>query len=306
VIAHRFDPATPYSLDRTAGAFARFPHERVDLYDASAFTRAYDTPNGVVVLRVTQPHIEDSDSSVHVCQLCSTGDPDVDIALDVVRRQLAFDEPVEQVDSLVRTDAGLPELADALRGLRRTIDPTPFEGLVSSILAQLISIAGASVVRGRFVERFGTSLELPDGVTCWTFPAPDALEGATLDDVASLGMTGTKARAILAVADASQRGELDLEQLATEPDEAIVKHLVAMPGIGRWTAEWFLVNVMGRMCSVPAGDLGIRRSTGNWLLGGRMPSEREVRDLYEPFGPYRGYLAYYILSAERFKLSPPS
>jgi DNA-3-methyladenine glycosylase II len=76
--------------------------------------------------------------------------------------------------------------------------------------------------------------------------------------------------------------------------------------VGRWTAEWFLVNVLGRSNVVPAGDLGIRRETGRWFFGGESPSELETRRFYERFGELQGYVAYYVLSAARLQLELPA
>ncbi len=293
----------PYSLSRTVGAFSRFPAERVDRVTAAGFRRAFATDGGVVLLEASQAETPQLSAPVSIEVVSADDFVDVDHAISQLQRQLAIDEPIADVHATLDSSPDLRPLTGALAGLRRTIDPTPFEGLVSSILAQLISIAGAAVVRSRFVEAFG-QLVSHDGDEYWTYPSPESLDGVSRDRLASLGMTGNKAKAILAVAEACKRGELTLEQLDRESDEAIVTQLVAMPGVGPWTAEWFLVNVMGRMSVVPAGDLGIRRSTGNWMLGGRMPTQAEVRELYEPFGERRAYIAYFILSAERFQLQP--
>jgi 3-methyladenine DNA glycosylase/8-oxoguanine DNA glycosylase len=112
-------------------------------------------------------------------------------------------------------------------------------------------------------------------------------------------MTRAKAGAIQEVGKLCAAGELDRAQLNRATDQDVIRHLIALPGIGPWTAEWFLINVLGRMSVVPAGDLGIRRSTGAWLLDGDLPSPAQVRQIYEPFGELRAYVAYYVLSAER-------
>lgn len=305
MVTSRFVPAAPYCLERTVGTFARFPSERVDRVSPIGFRRAYSTDTDVVVLEATQEHSRSLDSPVDAQCLNSDSVFNASDSFSLIRRQLAVDEQIDEVDHLLRSNRLLQTLSDPLRGLRRTLDPTPFEGLVSSILAQLISISGAAVVRGRFVEAFGSCVTVDDE-EYWTFPAPERLDGETVDRISSLGMTGTKAKAILAVARACCAGELNLGQLSSEADESIVSHLVSFPGIGPWTAEWFLINVMGRMSTVPAGDLGIRRSTGTWMLGGRMPTPAEVREIYDPFGPLRAYVAYYVLSAERYALTPES
>ena len=297
-------PAVPYSLERTVGAFARFPDESVDHAHPEGFRRLFRDSGGAALIQASQRTDEAFDTPVSLSTQAVVDHPDIDEFNQSIRRMLALDEPIDELYARMRPIARLHFLAQQLRGLRRTLDPTPFEGLVSSILAQLISIRGAAVARSRLVRAFGRQLTF-DNAEYWTFPDAGAVQDATIDQLCSIGMTQTKARAIQTVAHLSATGELSLEQLQRATDNEVVRHLVGLPGIGPWTAEWFLVNVLGRMSIVPAGDLGIRRSSGNWLLDGSMPSPDDVRRVYEPFGDLRAYVAYYVLSAERHKLVPP-
>ncbi len=299
----RIQPRPPYSLERTIGAFARFPEELVDRVEAGTYRRLIVLQGQPVLVQVDELDPSASNPFLRLARL--SGHLPLDEAAARVTRMLAVHEPLDELYETLANHPTLSVLSVHLAGLRRTVDPDPVEGLVSSVLAQLISIRGAAVIRARVVRRFGTSVTLDDQ-EYWSFPQADALAGSSVDELCSIGMTRAKANAILAIAAAALTGELDLEQLERESDETIRTHLISLPGIGPWTADWFLVNVMGRMRVVPSGDLGIRRSTGNWLLGGRMPSPDEVRDLYDPFGEHRAYVAYYVLSAERLGIQPPS
>jgi DNA-3-methyladenine glycosylase II len=301
----RITPVAPYSLARTVGPFARFPEELVDHVHDHGYRRAFQTSRGLTLLEVSQMPNPDLDHPVEIGLLSQSHPDDSVEPILTVRRMLAADESIQPLYAQMQHHSFLAFLAESLRGLRRTIAASPFEGLVFSILAQLISIRGAAVIRGRFVRAFGSSLEF-EGQEYWAFPEPGSVQEATVDDLCRLGMTGAKARAIQTVARLADSGELDRDQLQRLPDDTVVKYLVSMPGIGPWTAEWFMINVLGRMSIVPAGDLGIRRVTGRWLLQESMPSPNEVRNVYAPFGEYAGYVAYYVLSAERFKLELPS
>jgi DNA-3-methyladenine glycosylase II len=299
---NEINPVAPYSLELTVGAFGRFPDERVDVLFQGSYRRAFQDASGAVLFQVNQPETLES-APLTLTNIETSGSPDEDAHARTMQRLLAIDEPVEAVYRVMASETRLAWLSQRLRGLRRTIDPTPFEGLVSSILAQLISIRGAAVIRSRFVREFGKSLRA-DGMDYWTFPDPELVAEASVDQLCGLGMTQVKARAILEVARLSFTGELDLNELLQQSDSDVIRHLVSIPGVGPWTADWFLINVLGRMSIVPSGDLGIRRSAGNWLQDGTMPSASEVRTIYEPFGELRGYVAYYVLSAERYNLSP--
>jgi DNA-3-methyladenine glycosylase II len=300
----RLNPTPPYSLKRTIGAFARFPEELVDKVVDGGFRRAFVDDAGMALLEARHLHDKNSEIEVRCIAFRSGSAAGRDSATFRIGDMLAVDEPILDVYERMSGNPVLRWLADELRGLRRPLDPSPFEGLVASILAQLVSIRAASVIRGRLVRRFGSSIEFED-VEYWRFPEPEEVSGSTIDELCNLGMTQTKARAILTVADLAAQGELDRDELGRASDDHVVAHLTALPGIGPWTAHWFLVNVLGRMSVVPSGDLGVRRSTGKWLLGGEMPSPAEVERVYEPFGEHRAYVAYYVLSAERYELSPP-
>ncbi len=298
------EPVPPYSLSRTVGAFSRFPNELVDRVERDTYRRAFASGDGVVLLEASQPEDTDPNGPVTVMAHSVSGSPDVAAAIQCLSHTLAISEAIEPVYRAGSSNSAVTYLTRRLRGLRRTLDPTPFEGLVSSILAQLISIRAASVIRSRFVQRFGRSIEHEHDVY-WVFPEPERVAGTSIDELCGLGMTRAKARAILGVAELAANGRLVHDRLAQLGDSEVMATLTALPGIGPWTAEWFLVNVLGRMAIVPAGDLGIRRATGRWLLDGSMPSPDEVRAVYEPYGDRRGYVAYYVLSAERYRLDPP-
>jgi DNA-3-methyladenine glycosylase II len=95
-------------------------------------------------------------------------------------------------------------------------------------------------------------------------------------------LTNAKARAVIATARASRDGELELGLLAALDDEAVIAYLTRLPGIGRWSAEWFLARTLGRP-RVVAGDLGVRKAVGD-LYGAGLPSEADVRRLTAHWG----------------------
>ena len=86
---------------------------------------------------------------------------------------------------------------------------------------------------------------------------------------------------------AASDGELKLASFADLDDAEVVERLVALPGVGRWTAEWFLARTLGRPVVV-AGDLGVRKAVGVAYCEGRMPSEAEVRSATAHWGAAAG------------------
>jgi 3-methyladenine DNA glycosylase/8-oxoguanine DNA glycosylase len=124
------------------------------------------------------------------------------------------------------------------------------------------------------------------GAEVWSLDA-ERLAGAAVAELRELQFSTSKAVAVVAFADAVAGGRVGLGELAGLPDEEVIGRLVTFPGIGRWTAEWLLARTLGRP-RVVAGDLGVRKAVGAAYLGGRMPSEAEVRAATANWGPAAG------------------
>ncbi|HEX7255247.1 MAG TPA: hypothetical protein VF236_04905 [Gaiellaceae bacterium] len=182
-----------------------------------------------------------------------------------------------------------PQVA-RLRGLRPALAPDPFEMLVGAITAQQISLKAAFAVRNRFVERFGIR-----GEHAYAFPTAGAVAGASTDDLTALGFSRSKARYVLELA----RADLDYARLAALPDQEVKTELVRLPGIGEWTADWFLARHLARPRAWPAGDLALRYAVSGFYGDGRVLNVRETRELGDRFEPFQNLTAHYLLAASR-------
>jgi len=209
---------------------------------------------------------------------------------------------------LTAADPVVAGIAARFPGVGPVLQPDLLCAVVRSISAQQITLRFAAVLRGRLARRYGHRHRVPvppapgDGPVLgevWSLDA-DLLAGAQVADLRQLQFSTTKAVAIVAFAAAVASGEVGLAELAGLPDEEVVARLVAFPGIGRWTAEWLLARTLGRP-RVVAGDLGVRKAVGAAYLGGRMPSEAEVRAATGHWGAAAGVaqqLLLHWLSAE--------
>ena len=187
-------------------------------------------------------------------------------------------------------DPMLAGLAKRLRGFRPPLAPDPFEMLVGAISAQQISLRAAFAVRNRFVERFGIRGEL-----AYAFPTPERISEVTPDDLRALGFSLRKAEYVLGLA----RADLDYGALAALPDEEVKARLVQLPGIGEWTADWFLARHLGRPRAWPAGDLALRKVVSAFYGDGRPLTTEEVRTIGERFEPFQNLSAHYLLTGSR-------
>jgi DNA-3-methyladenine glycosylase II len=160
--------------------------------------------------------------------------------------------------------------------------PDPFTALIRSISAQQVNLRWASTIRRRLAERYGTRHEVAGEYVYSLDPA--ALAAATADELRGLQLTNAKSRSVIACAQAAVRGELQAADLVPLEDEQLIERLTRLPGIGRWSAEWFLARTLGRP-RVVAGDLGVRKAVGRmYPNAGPLPPEEQVRAMTGHWG----------------------
>jgi 3-methyladenine DNA glycosylase/8-oxoguanine DNA glycosylase len=183
--------------------------------------------------------------------------------------------------------AAYPELAARAPGFRPPLIPDPFEMLATAVTAQQVSLHAACAIRNRLVRRFGRRVE-HRGVEWFAFPRTQDLAGADLDGV---GLSTAKRRTFGALVDA----DLRLDDLS---DAQIRVRLEALPGVGRWTVDWFLARCLGRPDAFAAGDLGVRKAVAGWFSGGAdviWPEDR-VREACLAFGPHANLAVHHLLA----------
>ena len=176
----------------------------------------------------------------------------------------------------------LARLTRELAGLRPPLAPDPFESLVTSITAQQVSLHAAFAIRNRLIERFGRRVG-----QAHSFPTARRLRAAEPDELVALGFSRRKAEYVIGLAAAG----LDFEALAQLPDDEIKARLVAIRGLGEWTADWFLARHLARPRAWPAGDLGVRKAVAAFY-----PEAGEVRAFGERFEPFQNLTAHYLLA----------
>jgi DNA-3-methyladenine glycosylase II len=222
---------------------------------------------------------------------------DLDYAEQAVRRVFAIDQSPQPFYDRVAQDRVLGPLSKQLYGLRPLGSPSIFEMLVTAILGQQISMVAAHAIKERLVLRLGAVATI-DGRTYHAFPTPDRIALATGDELVALKFSRRKAEYVRDLATAVSRGHVDLEALRGLPHDEILEHLMAIRGIGRWTAEYVLLRGYGYPDALPAGDAGLRRQVTRHYALSRPPTEDELSAIAEAWRPFRSWATLYLWSAE--------
>ncbi len=193
---------------------------------------------------------------------------------------------------MVRTaetlNASLDALAAAEPAFARTMEshgrPEPrlsepgVESLLRTIVGQQISVAAARSMWTKLIARYGASVDL------------EALTAATDEQLREAGLSRQKASYARSLATLVLSGELDLAHLPADDEEAI-DLLTRIKGIGRWSAEIYLLFAEGRGDVWPAGDLAVQIELGRMLGLDGKPTEKQLRELAEAWRPNRGAAA---------------
>jgi DNA-3-methyladenine glycosylase II len=254
----------PYDFELSTERYRAFGPDLANLWHEGAVHR---------VFAAREVRIEPAPGGVRV----EPGDPDL---VEPLRRYLGAPFDLDAFAAFAATEPVLAPLVERLRGLRPPLVPDPWETLVTSITAQQVSLHAAFAIRNRFIEAFGERFE-----HAYAFPARERIADVSMQDLTPLGFSRRKAEYVVGLA----RSEMDLDALALLPDEEVKARLVALPGIGEWTADWFLARHLARPDAWPAGDLGLRKAVLHFY------GEEDTRAAGERFPGHRNLAAHYLL-----------
>jgi DNA-3-methyladenine glycosylase II len=160
----------------------------------------------------------------------------------------------------------------------------PFETLCKSIASQQLSTKAAATIFRRFEDLFP-----PDRK-----PTPERVMTLGDDEIRACGFSRPKVSFIKDLAGRVLDGRLDLKRLKKHPDDEVMRQLVAVKGIGRWTAEIFLMFRLGRPDILPADDLGLMNAVHRAYRLRKRPDAKKLRQIGEAWRPYRSVASWYL------------
>jgi DNA-3-methyladenine glycosylase II len=188
----------------------------------------------------------------------------------------------------------LKQVVDQFYGLRNMGIPDFFEAICWGIIGQQINLTFAYTLKRRFVEAFGESMEW-NGRRYWSFPTADIIAKLTVNDLSDLKMTAKKSEYIIGVAQLIIEGKLTKELLLGSDDfKAAEKKLVAIRGIGPWTANYVLMRCLRFPSAFPIADVGLHNAIKHLTGTANKPTLEEIRQHALAWANWESYATFYL------------
>jgi DNA-3-methyladenine glycosylase II len=173
---------------------------------------------------------------------------------------------------------------DGLGDERRGRPRDHYGALVRSIVGQQLSVKAAASIYARLIDRYGGRPPTPAEVLA---DDPDELRAAA-------GLSRAKVTFLRSLAEHVTNGSLELDALESLDDEHVIEELVAVKGIGTWSAHMFLMFHLQRPDVLPVGDLGIRRAVMSCYGLSELPGPEQLLEIADPWRPHRTLACLYL------------
>ncbi|HEX5359330.1 MAG TPA: DNA-3-methyladenine glycosylase [Candidatus Nitrosotalea sp.] len=182
----------------------------------------------------------------------------------------------------LRKDPVLGDIIDVVGEFKLTKKSQHFAVLVESIISQQLATGAADAIFKRFKGLYPK------------FPTAAEVLATRRSKLRTVGLSGMKVEYLKDLAKHVETGKLDMKAISKMGDEDVIAQLTQVKGIGRWTAEMFLIFSLGRMDVFPVGDLGLRRGVQIAFSLKEMPKPKETEKFGDRWKPYRSVATWYL------------
>jgi len=258
---------------------------------------------GLALLRVTGSGTVD-DPQLNVDIVTSSGGVDDAVVIESIQHVLPTEHDWSPFYSVSQNDLKLWGVVEPLVGLPELRTASVFEALMQTVIEQQISWVTAQKAQRWLVEWVGNKLEY-EGYVHYAFPTAEQIAAATVDDLKPLKITFKRMALMIDLASQIASGQLDLEGLREVSPDNAYKQLMAIKGIGHWTAAVTLERAFGHTDWVAYNDVVLQAATNRYLLGGsgRIPPEL-VSETFARYGDHAGLAARYTMFRWVFEQYP--
>jgi DNA-3-methyladenine glycosylase II len=283
----------PFRLDLTVWTLRRRPENILDRWDGHTYRRALSINGQIVDLAVEQIGSREH-PRLRVTAHGSDLAPGIQPALrSTLEHMLGLKIDLRDFYSFAKKQKPFWPLIASFVGFKPPRYPTIFEALLNAISCQQVSLNVGMMLLNRLVENFGSPSPLDR--LAHACPLPADLAEASPGALRAFGYSQNKERAILELSRSVASGKLNLESLRELDDAAALDKLLAIRGVGRWSAEYALLRGMGRLQIFPGDDVGGWRNLQKRLHLRARPDYAKTRKLLAQWKDYAGLLYLHFL-----------
>lgn len=287
-------PVAPFRLDLTVWALRRRARNAIDRWDGTTYRRVVIIEGGPVEIAVRQggspaeprlivtsvppPRTSAGRRRVRSIVDCLLG-PHIDLA---------------EWYRLAERHPRLRILAERFRGVKPPRFPSVFESVVNAFACQQLSLE----VGLELLNRLAVVCDVRRGSATdghYAFPSPRDVAVGRPAKYQAIGFSRQKVRAVLTLARAIERRDVDLDTLSSKDDATVCAELLALRGVGRWSAEYVMLRGLGRLHVFPGDDVGAQKGLARWLGRSAPLDYAGVRKAVAPWRPYAGLVYFHLL-----------
>ena len=189
----------------------------------------------------------------------------------------------KEATKFLKKDPKLAKIIKQVGDYNVKITKNRYQSLVEAIIAQQLSGAAAGAILKKFKKLYKVK-----------FPKPIEVIKTPDSKLRSAGLSKMKISYIKDLSKKIETNQLNMRIISTKSDEYVVEQLTNVKGIGRWTAEMFLIFSLGRLDVLPVGDLGLKKGIQLMHSFNELPNEKEIERLAESWRPYRTVATWYL------------
>ena len=195
----------------------------------------------------------------------------------------------KEATKFLKKDPKLAKIIKQVGDYNVKITKNRYQSLVEAIIAQQLSGFAAESILKKFKKIYKSK-----------FPKPIEVIKTSDSKLSSAGLSKMKISYIKDLSKKIEKNELNMRNISKKSDEYVIEQLTNVKGIGRWTAEMFLIFSLGRLDVLPVGDLGLKKGIQVMHSFEQLPTEKEIEELAEAWRPYRTVATWYLWKSLKF------
>jgi len=278
----------PFNFEECLRFLNRSPQECLHSLGAS-YVRKWIRVNGETCLfDLSQPEDHQLMLQIHI------GNAGMEAALmNYVHEWCDLDRNLSPFLKIAKTDPLLGPLSREYKNLKVIGIPDLFEALCWSVIGQQINLNFAYALKKRMVEQWGKAFTF-EGTHYYHFPEPDIIASLEPADFQPFQFSVRKAEYIIGIARLMTEGKLAKDTLRAQSSEEIIAQLIAIRGIGNWSAQYVLMKCFQRPEAFPLQDAGLHNAIKRLQGQEKKPSLEEIVKLAKPWKGWEGYATFYL------------